>query len=131
MFGFCSGSFFVRSGAGATPTGRTWAEGQETRRQPARPRGGTGPFGETRLSSPLGDKNIYCKVTIDNDGHYIHWKRVRGDLVHVEGFFKIRQKAHHPEYAYIDYGSYIDPGGIGRILMTNAKRERSINRMIR
>lgn len=85
---------------------------------------------EYRLESPLGDKYIYCKVTIKADRHYIHWKRIRGNLEHVEGYFKISQTAQYPDYAFVDYGSYIDPGGIGRILMTNNKREQSINRMI-
>lgn len=85
---------------------------------------------EYRLSSPLGDKLIYCKVTINEPRRQIHWKRIRGDLEHIEGFFKMRQAPDYPGYVRVDYGSYIDPGGIGRLLMTNSKRERSVNKMI-
>ena len=85
---------------------------------------------EYRLSSPIGDKVMICSVTVDNKRREIHWRRLRGDLEVVEGYFKIGQDPRYPDYAQVRYGSYIDPGGIGRVLMTNRRRRQSVLRMV-
>ncbi len=85
---------------------------------------------EYRLSSPIGDKVMICNVTVNDKRREIHWRRLRGDLEAVEGYFKIGQDSRYPEHALVRYGSYIDPGGVGRGLMTNRRRRQSVLRMV-
>lgn len=87
-------------------------------------------FREYHLNSILGDKLVICRIIQDNERRRVTWKRVDGNLVDMEGYYRISDDAQYPGYVRLEYASYIDPGGIGRALMTNRGRRRDINYMI-
>jgi hypothetical protein len=48
----------------------------------------------------------------------------------MQGYYKVRVDQRYPGYSLVEYASYIDPGGIGRALMTNRGRRADIEHMI-
>jgi len=87
-------------------------------------------FREYHISSIIGDKLIICKITRNASKRFLAWKRVSGHLVEMRGLYEITEDAHYPGYSRIRYESYIDPGAIGRLLMTNKGRQRDIVYMV-
>jgi hypothetical protein len=94
-------------------------------------RSARGPgYWDYHLSSILGEKVVYCAIVRDDRRLHIRWKRFEGDLVDLYGYYKVGRDSAFPDHARVDYASYIDPGGIGRVLMTNGKRRVDVNFMI-
>lgn len=87
-------------------------------------------FREYHLSSIIGDKLVICRIEQDDTRRRIRWQRVDGDLEELMGWYHISSDKQYPGYTRIDYGSYIDPGFLGRALMTNRGRRRDVNFMI-
>ena len=87
-------------------------------------------FREYHLTSIVGDKLVICRVERDDTRRRIRWQRVDGHLVELMGWYHISTEEQYPGYTRVDYGSYIDPGLIGRALMTNSGRRRDVNYMI-
>lgn len=85
-----------------------------------------GGLWDYHLRSPLGDKVVTCKLRRNDRGRELHWKRVSGDLSHMSGYIKVGVDPRYPEHARVRYASFIDPGALFRALMTNAKRQRTV-----
>ncbi|MFZ5786436.1 MAG: SRPBCC family protein [Acidobacteriota bacterium] len=82
------------------------------------------------VTSVLGEQVVTCKISRDDGRHRLHWKRVGGCLADMYGYYELSEEPAYPGYTRVDYGSYIDPGGIGRVLMTNGKRRTAVLYMI-
>jgi hypothetical protein len=82
------------------------------------------------LNSPLGEKVVTCAITQDDQRLRVRWQRVEGHLVELYGYYNISQDNQYPGYTRVDYGSYIEPGGIGSVMMTNGGRRRAVLFMI-
>lgn len=87
-------------------------------------------YREYHLTSIIGDKMVVCRIDRDDTRRRIHWQRVEGHLDELMGWYHISTEEQYPGYTRIDYGSFIDPGFIGRALMTNRGRRRDVNYMI-
>jgi uncharacterized membrane protein len=85
---------------------------------------------EYHLKSPLGSMCVYCHVTKDRQAGTVSWRRQTGALATFEGYFRIRESKAHPGYVKVEYGSYIEPGGLGSLLMTESKRRKMVEKMI-
>jgi hypothetical protein len=88
-------------------------------------------FGEYHISSILGGKLVTCLIDRDNVNRRVRWKRVDGHLLEMMGWYHIGTDGRYPGYSWVDYGSYIDPGRLGRALMTNRGRRRDVKYMIK
>ena len=86
-------------------------------------------YSDYHLSSIIGEKIVTCLVTRDDAHRRLSWKRVDGSLVALYGYFKIDSDPHYPQHVRFEYGSYIDPGGIGRVLMTDRRRREAVQHM--
>ncbi len=74
------------------------------------------------LSSPIGEKEIRCSVAMNRSARSVTWKRISGSLVRFEGRFQVDDAPDYPGHVKVTYLSIIDPGVIGRLLMTKNRR---------
>jgi len=88
-------------------------------------------FRDYHLNSIIGEKVVTCRVQQDDKRMHVTWKRVEGHLVELYGYYKVSQEDSYPGHTRLDYGSYIDPGGIGRVMMTNRGRAKAVKFMIK
>ena len=87
-------------------------------------------FQDYHISSIIGEKIVTCRVTQNDARRHLSWKRVEGSLESLYGYFKIGRDDRYPDHVRFDYGSFVDPGGIGRALMTNRRRRSAVQFMI-
>ncbi|MBW2277242.1 MAG: SRPBCC family protein [Deltaproteobacteria bacterium] len=85
---------------------------------------------EYHLKSPFGTLCVYCEVDKDRSGGVVRWTRRSGSLERFTGYFQVRAADGYPGYVRVEYGSYIEPGGLGGLLMTKKKRQRMVEKMI-
>ena len=87
-------------------------------------------FQDYHLNSIIGEKVVTCLVKQNHSKRHLSWTRVEGSLSSLYGYFKIGQDDRYPEHVRFEYGSFVDPGGIGRALMTNRRRRAAVEFMI-
>lgn len=87
-------------------------------------------YSDYHLSSAIGEKVVTCLVSRNNERRHLSWRRVEGSLVALYGYFKVGRDPQYPGHVRFEYASYVDPGGIGRILMTDRRRRGAAQHMI-
>ncbi len=85
---------------------------------------------EYRLDSLIGEKIVNCAVRTNPTGHKFSWQRIGGDLEVFEGFFKLTPLAGHKGLLKVEYCNFIEPGGIGGLLMTERRRKAMVLDMV-
>lgn len=75
-----------------------------------------------KLKYPMGSREIVCKVRRNKKSYAVSWKRVSGDFLAFEGSFKLAPVQRHPGYIKIHYRSYLNPGRVARLLVTERRR---------
>lgn len=121
-----------------TDPDRVWALVTDSKRAPALFKNvaaikasAKGPsYSDYHISSSIGDKVVTCLVKRDDGRRHLTWRRVEGSLETLYGYFKIGRDERYPNHVQLEYGSFIDPGGIGRVLMTNRRRQAAVEYMI-
>lgn len=76
-----------------------------------------------RLRYPVGERRILCSVTRDEARHRVRWRRVGGDFEAFEGLFQVRPAAGEAGRVQVDYESWVNPGGIARLMLTPGRRQ--------
>lgn len=87
-------------------------------------------YSDYHLSSAIGEKIVTCLVSRNDARRHLSWRRVEGSLTALYGYFKVDQDPNHPQHVRFEYASYVDPGGIGRILMTDRRRRGAAQHML-
>ncbi len=65
---------------------------------------------------------VFCYVTVDEKNKRFRWRRLTGDLLAFEGQFHLKTSSSKSNGTVVEYRSFVDPGGIGRLLMTRSRR---------
>lgn len=84
---------------------------------------------EYHLKSPFGVKKILCELDKNDAEHLLSWKRISGDFVTFYGSWKLLDDSPYKGYVHLKYRSFVDPGGMARLFLTNNRRKSRIIEM--
>lgn len=83
-----------------------------------------------RMSTSFGDKLMKVQVQRDDARRIIRWRRVSGAFEVFEGSLRVSSSPRHSGYVVLAYTNYVDPGGLGRLVLTKHRLQKNIATMV-